>query len=103
MSSQRGERRPDIQVEAGFADREEIIVRMPDGYEVEAMPMPMSVSSPYGTSHFSITSEGQELRFTHEWQVSRGTYPASKWSEFQAFLKSSMVPYAQKLVLRKKE
>ena len=103
LSSQRGERRHDILVEAGFADSEEIIVRMPDGYEVEAMPMPMSVSSPYGTSHFSITSEGQELRFTHEWQVSRGTYPASKWSEIQAFLKSSMVPYAQKLVLRKKE
>ena len=94
-------RRHDVCIYDGFRDRMVMEIQLPDNYEVESMPVPMNIDSPYGTSQFTVSLAGRVLHVCHTLTVKKGRHSSSSWGEFSAFLKTSVIPYSQKVVLRK--
>lgn len=101
MDLPEGKRKMDLVVEEGCTFDYELDVDMPEGYEVEAAPTPMKVDSPYGSSSFELSTVDGHVRIRHILILHQGTYPAENNAEFRAFLRSAMLGYAQRMVLKK--
>ena len=96
-----GDRDVAIEVDMGRSFDMEMDIVLPEGYVVEAAPMPIKVDSPFGSSSFDVKELDGHLRVSHHMVMHGGLFPASSYSEFRAFFRSAALAYSQKVVLRK--
>ena len=96
-----GDRDVAIEVDMGRSFDMEMDIVLPEGYVVEAAPMPIKVDSPFGSSSFDVKEVDGHLRVSHHMVMHGGLFPASSYSEFRAFFRSAALAYSQKVVLRK--
>ena len=96
-----GSRTLNIELPTGCSYEYNLDIEMPEGYEIEAAPAPMKVDSPYGSSSFDLSAREGHVSVRHVLTLHQGTYPAERYPEFRAFLRSALVAYAQKVVLKR--
>ena len=96
-------RQEDIYLEAGYLDKDEITLTIPEGYEIEAMPKDQIVELPFGTFSFTVIREGCEIRIQNSLLMKSGTYDKSQYPQFIDFMKKISGIYSQKIVLKKQD
>jgi hypothetical protein len=96
-----GNRDVAIEVDMGRSVEMQMDIVLPEGYVVEAAPMPMKVESPFGTSSFEVKEEGGHLFVTHHIVLHSGVFPANSYGEFRAFFRTVALAYSQKVVLKR--
>ncbi|MBO4464326.1 MAG: DUF3858 domain-containing protein [Prevotella sp.] len=93
-------RQEDIYLKAGYLDRDEITLTIPEGYDIEARPNDISIEHPFGRFSFTIRSEGNEIHIQNSLLMKSGTYDKSLYPQFIEFIKTVSSIYSQKVVLK---
>lgn len=96
-----GVRVADVHVGYGYQDEDDVTFVLPDGYEIEAMPAPVSVETPFGTFTMQLTVNGHTVRVTRRLLVKAGLYPREQYPQLADFLKAASAAYTQKMVLKR--
>ena len=96
-------RQENIYLEAGYLDKDEITLTIPEGYEIEAMPKDQTVEQSFGTFSFTVKRDGSEVRIQNSLLMKSGTYDKSQYPQFIDFMKKISGIYSQKIVLKKQD
>lgn len=83
--SEDDERENDIVYSYAFIDADTVNINLPDGYKIEAMPSPLSISNQFGKYNISYTIDGAKIKMTRIYERNSGRFPASNYKEFVAF------------------
>jgi len=86
----------------GYRDADSIFIQIPETFEVEALPPISMVISRFGKFTANVTLKGNQLQIVQVADVFTGTYKASEFQEFMAFLNKITTAYKGKIILRKK-
>ena len=92
----------DVCVKMGYRDADSIFIQIPETFEVEALPPISMVISRFGKFTANVTLKGNQLQIVQVADVFTGTYKASEFQEFMAFLNKITAAYKGKIILRKK-
>ena len=95
------DRQEDIFMEMGYLDEDDIILTIPDGYEIEAMPKNLVIDKPFGSFAFMVVPNGKEIRIMNRLLMKSGTFDKSQYPELTTFIKNIAGAYGQKIVLKK--
>ena len=69
----------------GTLHKDLVIVRIPAGFKLDEMPVPMKVETPYGTLDATWTVMNDELLFQHTIEIRNMTAPASEFARVREF------------------
>ena len=83
--SEEDERENDIVYSYAFIDSDTVSISLPDGYKVESMPPPLSITNQFGKYNISYTVDGAKIKMTRTYERNSGRFPASDYKEFVAF------------------
>lgn len=95
-------RQEDILIKNGYLDEDEIILSIPEGYDIEACPKDLTLEQPFGHFSYALRQEGREIRIQNRLLVKSGTYDKSLYPLFVDFLATVKNIYGQKIVLKRK-
>lgn len=93
-------RKHDIKISMGFKDIDSICIRIPNGYQIEAMPSPIDLSTPFGKIKTSLFSTGKEIIVRQSVFVVSGEYKLSSYPQFIDFFDKINTAYKGKIILR---
>lgn len=85
----------------GFMDTDSISIQIPDGFTVEGLPRPATVTGCFGKLETSVRKEGKEIYVVQQLLLRSGTYPAGKYEEFINFCLQVSLQYNGKIILKK--
>ena len=94
-------RKNDIDVKFGYLDSDTIIINIPDGYHVEALPPSIDMQSDFGSFSFGISQEGNIIKVHNRLLVKSGRFDKSKYEELRSFRNVVSKMYRQKVVVVK--
>ena len=60
---------------------------MPPNYEIESMPDPVKIQSPFGEYSVTITFANNNLIYCRNVTLKGGTYPAATYPDWSSFVK----------------
>lgn len=86
--SEEEKRENDIVYSYAFVDRDTVNIILPDGYKIEAMPKPLSISNRFGTYDISYNIDGSKIKMIRNYERNSGRFPASDYNSFVEFYNS---------------
>ena len=92
-------RQDDICILAGYEDADTIMIDMPEGYDVEAIPTDVVIEQPFGSFSFSLRRHDRQLQVTQRLLMRAGTYDKGLYPDYVAFIKQMAQTYGQRIVL----
>ena len=94
------ERTLDFEIERGFTDKEEFIIKIDTNLKTEAVPNDVSITNQFGSYEFSIEKISEnELLYKRTYILNKGYYPKEDYTAFRDFM-SQIVKYDKsKIVL----
>jgi transglutaminase-like putative cysteine protease len=97
------ERKYDIQLGYEFKDIDTVEIEIPKGYETEAMPQDVSISSKFGKYNSSVKLAGNKLFYYRHYEHYSGLFPAKDYMELVKFYETIYKADRTKVVLVKTE
>ncbi|AKQ46970.1 hypothetical protein TH63_17120 [Rufibacter radiotolerans] len=78
--------------------------QLPDGYELEEMPQPASVTLPGGAAKFTYVAQmvDGQLQVLSKLNISKTTFNAEEYGNLREFYSRMVAKHAEKIVLKKK-
>ncbi len=98
---QKTKRRHDIQIYEGFANKDEIIILIPEGYVAESIPSGVSVNNEFGTFNSEIKIDQNRIIIQQDLLIHSGKWPSSSWEELTRLLTTAETSYNSRIILRK--
>ncbi|MBR9913903.1 MAG: DUF3857 domain-containing protein [Algicola sp.] len=78
----------DFEIQRGFIDKDEFVIKIDPSLAVEAMPDPVAISNTYGSYTFSIEKKSEhELLYKRTYVLNKGYYSKEQYKEFRDFQK----------------
>lgn len=96
-------RKYDIVFNNSYKDVDSVEIELPAGYEPEAMPRDVTVSSPFGKYTASVKLSGNKLSYFRHMEYYSGRFPASDYAELVKFYEAIYKADRARAVLVKKE
>lgn len=96
-------RKFDIEIRFGYTYIDTINIKIPDGYNTEALPKPVSITNKFGTYNFSVKVDGSTVSCVRSFQKHSGRFPATDYAELVKFYDDIYKADRSRLVLVKKE
>ena len=87
-----------LAIDMGYQDEDRIDIDLPEGYTLEARPKNIRIEKPFGSFLFQTKVAEGRLKVRYRVVMHAGTYPASQYADFEAFIKSISRAYAQRAV-----
>ncbi|NDV84479.1 transglutaminase domain-containing protein [Bacteroides sp. 51] len=100
-TSSKKERIYDIYIYNGYLDTDKIVIQIPEGFTIEAMPKPVELTEKFGKFQSTITTEGKSIVITHQLLLKSGKYPKEDYPVFAQFNQVVSKQYDEKIILRK--
>lgn len=97
------ERKYDIQLGFEYKDMDTVEIELPAGYETEAIPQNVSITSKFGKYNCSIKLEGNKLFYYRQYENYSGRFPATAYPELVKFYAAIYKADRNKIVLVKNE
>ncbi|MBX2872749.1 MAG: DUF3857 domain-containing protein [Saprospiraceae bacterium] len=98
------ERKHHVFRENAFWDRDEIILDIPEGYQIESVPVEEKrVEAPIGYYDVKVFQRGKQLVMNREIKLESGEYPANEYEGIRQFFKEVSKLDAMKVVLVEKK
>jgi len=94
-------RQQSLNFEEGRMDRERLIVQLPQGYSVEAMPNDIKTETPFGRFEQRISQEDGILTIERTLLLHHGSWSAAQATEANGFFQTVEKQYTSRLVLSK--
>jgi len=86
-----------------FTDIDTAEIKLPGGYQPEAMPAPVSVESKFGKYSCNVKMEGDKLVYHRSIEYYSGRYPAAEYNNLVKFWQQVYKSDRNKVVLVKKD
>ncbi|MBL7741391.1 MAG: DUF3857 and transglutaminase domain-containing protein [Chitinophagaceae bacterium] len=101
--SQDTARKYDLQLESEYTDIDTTEIELPKGYEAEAMPQDVTMSTPFGKYHCSVKLKGNKLWYYRHIEMYGGRFPANQYNELVKFYEMVYKADRNKVVLLKND
>lgn len=88
-------------VDWGYRDEEDIMLSLPDGYQVEAMPLNKEINNQFASFKVTYRKEGNQVHAHFRVVMHEGTFDASDFAEFVKTKNLIAKAYRQHIVLVK--
>ena len=99
----RNSRVEDIYLETGYCDEDDIVITIPEGFDVEALPEDLVITEPFGTFSTTLKHVGTRINISYRLMINSGVYSHQQYSRFVDFIKTIGTGNKQNIVLRKKD
>jgi hypothetical protein len=96
-----GTRQHGISIDSGYKNTEWTVVRLPQGYTVEALPADAHEVTPFGCFSQHVTQRDGEVVVERALLFRHGEWPATQATEMASFLQHIEKQYTSRLVLKK--
>ncbi len=96
-------RRHNIKVSIGYKYIDSLSIKIPVGYDIEAMPASEKLQSKFGQFDSRIKIKDSEILISQQLFLPSGVYNESDYAEFMALLDKASINYRSRIILRKKE
>jgi transglutaminase-like putative cysteine protease len=96
------ERTLDIVLKDAYRDVDTVEIDVPAGYEVEALPEPVSLKTKYGSYNSSVKFHNNKIVYIRALEQYTGRYPAKEYAAFAAYYDAIYKADRAKVVLVKK-
>ena len=90
-----------FQIQRGFLDEDEIVVNLPNGYKIEALPDNIHVENIFGSYSSSYEKISGEIIYRRMFLIKHGKYPNTVYETYRNFIKDVSKWDASKIVIRK--
>jgi hypothetical protein len=97
------ERKYDIVLRDEFNNIDSVEIEIPQGYEPESIPPPVTIESKFGKYNSTIKLAGNKIYYYRSREQYSGTFPAKEYSNFANFYDAIYKADRNKIVLVKKE
>lgn len=92
----------DFEIERGYKDVDEFVIKLDPEIKVEAMPKPLEIVNKFGTYKFSIEQRSEnELVYKRTHILNKGYYPKEEYNDFRDFMSTIVKHDKTKIVLTK--
>lgn len=98
----KGPRKPDIVLNVGTTDTENIELILPDDYEIEQLPGPVFVKNDFGSFSSLLIAEESKIIILQTLSIKSGRWDASAWDQLLTLYNTSRDAYRNKIILRKR-
>ncbi len=96
------ERTQPILIKRGFYESSTFDLKLPEGYEIEAMPTVFNKSTPFGNYEVNIKkNDNHTITYSRNFLLKAGTYPKESYTEFRDFLSYAALQDNIKMILIK--
>ena len=92
-----------IHIQAAINQTDSISIDLPEGFSIESMPQPSSISSKFGNFSSHIESSDNSLLLIQKLTVPTGEYSAESYQEMKAFFQKVDSALSERVVLRKSD
>lgn len=96
------ERKLPLHFSMSWRDVDTVNIEVPEGYEIEAMPMPLQVKNEFGSYSSSLRFTGNHIYYIRVREQYGAQHPPSKWAAFMEFYHQMVKADTGQMVLRKK-
>jgi len=86
--------------EYAFIDKDSVIIHLPKGFLPESTPKGKTISSEFGEYSSTITLKDDQLLYTREHRMNRGTWPKERYEALVDFYSAIVTADKVKLVLK---
>ena len=93
-------RKMPLEISRGYLDEDHFTIRIPDGYEVEALPDNILIENNFGTYKFEISNNDNVISYNRTLFIKKGKYPSSAYSNYRNFRKMVSKGDNSKIVLK---
>jgi len=95
-------RKRELSILRGYVDNDEVIIKLPEGYKLQANPEPILLDTKFGTYKSTIEKVSEnEIIYKRQFKTLEGTYPKEEYSNYRSFRKKVAKYDKQKIILIK--
>ena len=91
-----------IYIDYGYVDIDTLVVSIPEGFVIEAVPQPVNEVTPLGELSQSFEATDNTVTIVTRHLMRDGSYPASDYDTLRTFKTAVKKAYDQRIVLRRK-
>ncbi|MFK5877868.1 MAG: DUF3857 domain-containing protein [Flavobacteriaceae bacterium] len=92
-----------VEISRGFYDTDEVTIKLPSDYTIEAIADDVSVDTKYGTYTMTVEKiDEHNLKFTRKFLLKAGDYPKEDYEHYRNFRRKVVKGDKSKIVLVKK-
>ncbi|WGK65288.1 DUF3857 domain-containing protein [Croceiramulus getboli] len=93
------DRRFPIAINRGYKDTDNVVIKIPEGYTIGAMPDPFELESEFGSYQIKVESlTDGKIRVSRHLIINQGTYEAAKYDQYRDFRKAVARADNQKMI-----
>ncbi|MEH6535384.1 MAG: DUF3857 domain-containing protein [Psychroserpens sp.] len=90
----------DFEIERGYTDEDEFVIKIDPALKIEAMPKPVEISNQFGVYKFSIEKRSEnELVYKRTQVLNKGYFPKEDYDDFRSFMSAIVKHDKTKVVL----
>lgn len=84
-------RKMPMEIQRGFLDEDEMTLRLPEGYQVEALPEEKSIENEFGAYSMSasLSEDKKSVRYKRSLFIKEGAYPKEKYNSYRDFRRAT--------------
>lgn len=94
-------RSEDIVRDMGYLDVDDIVITIPEGYELEVRPKDMRIENAFATFSFALQVEDRNIHIRNRLLMKSGTFDKAGYPELVNLMRTIAGIYSQKVVLKK--
>ena len=91
-----------VDIDYGYQDVDSLIVSLPEGYEVEALPDAVSLTNALGEVNQTFTQHENQVTVVTRLLIRNGLYPADEYESLRRLKTAAKKAYDQRFVLKRK-
>ncbi len=91
-----------VDIDYGYADIDTLVIFIPEGYEIEALPQMVSETTPLGELEQAFEAGEGTVTVVTRHLMRNGRYPAEEYDTLRALKTAAKRAYEQRIVLRRK-
>ena len=94
-----GNRKNDVVIRREFKEIDTVVFSLPENYSLESLPKPIEVNSEFGDYSTQIIADSTSLTYIRNFEVNKGSYPNTSYTDFKKFSADIRNADNQKVVL----
>ena len=91
-----------VDIDYGYQDVDSLIVSLPEGYEVEALPDAVNLTNALGEVNQTFTQHENQVTVVTRLLIRNGLYPADEFENLRRLKTAAKKAYDQRFVLKRK-
>lgn len=95
-------RKFDVELNSEYKDIDTVEIKIPAGYQPEAMPLPVKMETKFGKYSISAKVQGDKISYYRSMEQYRGRFPASAYNDLVKFYEQVYKSDRSKVVLVKR-